>query len=139
MRVIKKDKGEDLDYIERMYRGEKYAYLRDKPITDEYQMAEFSMQLHDKRWSAPHSSFVRGMQKWHKAGVDRDELTLRMGPFKNQETATIGVMETGTYMMLMELDPDFLKDKKRLYKFLNTHPEYKVPGSRTTPIPEMTR
>lgn len=128
-----------LTYIERQYRGNKYQYMRDQTMKNEYDVARTAVGL-DGKWSSYFNEFTGGMSRWHKSGqMVKDRLALELSPFKQVETATIGYIPAGLMDVLWRVNPDFLKDKRELYKWFKRFPMFASPKMRSEPIPEVTR
>ena len=116
------------------YKEHPLQHLRDVWMRDEDDCADWAQKMAPDI-SPYYSSFYQGMEKWHKMNV-MDQKTFEgvVASFPAQEMAFVGVMPESMLTMLYAQDADFLKDKARVYRFLAKHPEYKVPGSRNTPI-----
>lgn len=124
-----------LDYWTKLWRGDKYAHLRDSSahVRSEDHAVELVEKMVEKspRWQ----SFYRGVNEWDRMGV-MDQKTFKglATCFPTMEMDWIGTMPLDMLMFLQDQDPDILQDKERVYKFLKKHKQFKVPGSRNEPI-----
>ena len=115
--------------------AKKTEHLADVWIKDENHMMEYVEKMAPEI-SPEYAAFEQTMLDWHGMNVwDQETFRSFTQVFPHVETADIGVIPFGVLMMLWGQDPDFLKDKERVYAFLNRYRQFKIPGSRETPLP----
>ncbi len=104
----------------------KYAHLRDKWIPDEYAAAETVWEM--QSISPVFKDFFKDQRMRNAMGVfDQNQYDKLRRDFPSLGmTKLVGEMPEGMLVMLWAQDADILKDRERMYKFLNTRTEYRT-------------
>jgi len=135
------DPWREIREMERGY-GQRYqplAHLREVPIPDEYAFADWAWKMQEI--SPIFKQFYDDQAAWQAMGVMDQQVYAGLAEsYPGAAGFTFGWMPQAMLMGLIAFDPDIIHDRKRLYKFFRSHPEFQAPGApKVSPFdPECT-